>query len=329
MKARYLCPTLASAPVSHSATRPRFPGDSGLGASEGQDDVRHHSSLRTESRVLGLSTKKRWKDGHKQHVDYRVAAAVGGDQLVPDEVARFGGQVVATLQSTLHQPLIGAYFVGSIALGGYVAGESDIDIIAVSKGRVLDEEKPRIASAILDAAMTCPTRGLEFTLYRRDVAMREPRGADFEVNANGGPRMDQTVHLDADSEPAFWYVFDRAIAHRCGIRVTGPPPAAVFPDVSRRTLLKQMIESMRWHREHEKATLYSVLNACRAWRFAEEGVLGNKIEGAAWARTRWPHPALIDAAVELRHGRPATLDAEKVDELLAHVETLLSSALRR
>lgn len=244
--------------------------------------------------------------------------------MVPDDVAQFGARVITSLQATLDDPLVGAYFVGSIALGGYVAGESDIDIIAVCERCVVNEEKPRIASAILDAAMSCPTRGLEFTLYRREVVAREPQSADFEVNANGGPRMDHAVHLAPEREPPFWYIFDRAIAHRCGVRLTGPLPGELFVDVPRRKLLQQMSESMRWHREHEKATLYSVLNACRAWRFAEEDILGSKIEGAAWARTRWPHPTAIDAAVELRHGRPAALDAEEVDDLLAYVETLLT-----
>lgn len=238
-------------------------------------------------------------------------------------MAHFGRQVITSLQATLDQHLVGAYFVGSIALGGYVAGESDIDMIAVSEHRVVDEDKPRIASAIVDAAMSCPTRGLEFTLYRQDVVAREAHGADFEVNVNGGPRMDEAVHLDPDREPPFWYIIDRAIAHRYGVRLTGPPPTELFADVPRGTLLQLMTDSMRWHRKNEKATLYSVLNACRAWRFAEGDTLGSKIEGAAWARARWRNPATIDAALELRHGRPATLDAEKVDVLLAYVEALL------
>ena len=97
----------------------------------------------------------------------------------------------------------------------------------------------------------------------------------------------------------------------------------MFAEVSRSTLLDAMTQSMRWHREHEKATLYSVLNACRAWRFAVEDVLGSKLDGAAWARTRWTRPDLIDAAVELRHGRPAALDVTDVDELFKHVENAL------
>jgi len=86
-------------------------------------------------------------------------------------------------------------------------------------------------------------------------------------------------------------------------------------------------ESVRWRREHEKPTLYSVLNASRALRFAVDDVLGSKLEGAAWARRRWRAPSLIDAAVDLRHGRPARLDADEVDRFLTHVEGVLAGGV--
>lgn len=246
-------------------------------------------------------------------------------RVVPDEIVAYGREVVASLQGALGAPLDGAYCVGSIALGGYVAGESDLDIVAVSAHAIPAQAKPSIAEAVLDTTMSCPARGLELTLYRRDVAGSSPVAADFELNVNGGPRMARVVHLESRTEPGFWYVIDRAIAHQCGVVICGGPPAEVFAEVSRRTLLDAMIESMRWHREHEKATLYSVLNASRAWRFAAENSLGSKLEGAAWAQERWPSPWLIDAAVDLRHGRSATLDAAEVDRFLDHVETTLGN----
>jgi hypothetical protein len=135
--------------------------------------------------------------------------------------------------------------------------------------------------------------------------------------------------LDPATEPGFWYVLDRAIAHRVGIAIAGPPAGEVFADVPRDALLVAMRESMRWHREHEGATLYSVLNACRAWRFAASGALGSKLEGAAWARSRWTHPELIDSAVALRRGSSADLAASEVDEFLGFVERALSSALAK
>jgi hypothetical protein len=243
--------------------------------------------------------------------------------MVPDEVATYGREVVASLQDVLGDALVGAYYVGSIALGGYVAGESDIDIVAVSEHAIPDQKKPSIAGAVIDTTMSCPARGLEFTLYRREVAETSPVAADFEVNVNGGRRMARAIHLESQTEPRFWYVLDRAIAHSCGLVLYGPPPAEAFAEVSRRALLEVMVESMRWHREHEKATLYSVLNASRAWRFAAEDALGSKLEGAVWARERWSSPGVIDAAVDLRHGRPAELDAAEVGRLLDHVESAL------
>ncbi|HET9901346.1 MAG TPA: aminoglycoside adenylyltransferase domain-containing protein, partial [Actinomycetes bacterium] len=244
-------------------------------------------------------------------------------RAVPAEVRAYGSKVAANLHAVLGDALHGVYFVGSIALGGYVAGESDIDMVAVSEHAIVDQMKPQLAAAVYDTTKSCPTRGLEFTLYRRAVARSTPVAADFEINVNGGPRMARDIHLDPRSEPPFWYVLDRAIAHRCGVEIAGPPPADVFADVSREALLDAMIQSMRWHREHEKTALYSVLNACRAWRFAAEDVMGSKLEGAAWARERWPSTWVIDAAVDLRHGRQATLDPAEVNALLDHVESTL------
>src|SRR4051812_1144318 len=48
--------------------------------------------------------------------------------VVAEEVTAFGRDVADRLTSALGDGLVGAYFVGSVALGGYVAGESDIDI---------------------------------------------------------------------------------------------------------------------------------------------------------------------------------------------------------
>jgi Domain of unknown function (DUF4111) len=249
--------------------------------------------------------------------------------VVPADIASFGQELARRLAEALDGSLVGSYFVGSVALGGYVADESDVDIIGVSEHQVPVRAKLLVADAVLECTTRCPARGLEFTLYRKEVAGAQPTGADFELNANGGRRMPRSVHVQPDAEPGFWYVLDRAIAHRAGIAIVGPPARQVFADVPRGALLAAMKDSMRWHRDHEGATLYSVLNASRAWRFAAEDALGPKLEGAAWARSRWPKPELIQSAVALRHGQPAHLRASQVDEFLEYVEGVLSNALRR
>jgi aminoglycoside adenylyltransferase-like protein len=245
------------------------------------------------------------------------------------EVTAFGDQVAAVLARLLGSEVVGVYFVGSVALDGFIPGESDIDIAAVAESALTTIQRQQVAAAIVELSAACPTRGLEFTLYRRDIAGSPPAGADFEVNANGGPRMPIVVHLDASAERGFWYVLDRAIAYRSGLVISGAPARSVFADASRSTLLQALYQSMSWHRIHEKATLYSVLNACRAWRFVELDVLGSKLEGADWARARWPDTDVIDASVALRRGEDAALDEAAVDRLLESVEVRLREAVRQ
>jgi aminoglycoside adenylyltransferase-like protein len=244
----------------------------------------------------------------------------------PDDVSAFGHEIAAVLSLILADGFVGAYFVGSIALGGYVRGESDIDVVAVCDEEIDEATRQAVVEKILEVTAKCPARGLELTLYRARVASSPRADTGFELNVNGGPRMPRTVHMSPHDEPRFWYVLDRAIARRHGVAISGPAGRGVFADVPRHVLLKVMGESMRWHREHEKATLYSVLNASRAWWFAVEDVLGSKLKAARWARPRWQAPSLIDAAVDLRHGRPAHLDPEEVDRFLDHVERVLVRA---
>ncbi len=248
--------------------------------------------------------------------------------MVPNDVAEFGREVARRLRDVLAEELVGVYFVGSIALGDYVPGQSDIDIVAVSRDQVGYREKQEIVETLLDPRLPCPARGLEFTLYRRKVAASSPVGGDFEVNVNGGPRMVRAVNFDDKEQPRFWFVLDRAIAQRHGVVISGPSADEVFADVSRSILLEAMVESMRWHDTHERLGFYSVLNASRAWRFAVEDALGSKLDGAKWARARWREPSLIDAAVELRHGRPAALDDHELNVFLDHVEDALSDPQR-
>jgi hypothetical protein len=243
--------------------------------------------------------------------------------VVPSDLVKFGKDVAVALKDALGGDLVGVYFVGSVALGGYVPGESDGDVIGVARSQVADGLRLPIADAVARITPSCPARGLEFTLYRSEVVAGAPDGADFELNANGGPRMERTLHLDAGAEPGFWYVLDRAIAHRYGIAIVGPPAAGVFAAVARATLLDahDPVDAMAPRTREGDPVLGAECLPGVAVRRRRR--LGSKLDGATWARMRWTRPDLIDAAVELRHSRPATLDGADVKELLKHVEDAL------
>src|SRR5947207_10184190 len=102
----------------------------------------------------------------------------------PDEAGAFGDQVAAILASILADGFVGAYFVGSIALGGYVRGESDIDIVAVCHEEVGEPTRQAVVEKVLEVTANYPARGLEFTLYRARVASSPRADTSFELNVN-------------------------------------------------------------------------------------------------------------------------------------------------
>jgi hypothetical protein len=245
--------------------------------------------------------------------------------VVPDAVLSFGDEAAGRLGGQLGRRFVGAYFVGSVALGGYVPGHSDIDIVAVAASPPSGKEKANIVAALSHPTLPCPTRGFEFVLYDRSSVEDAATDAAFEINLNTGPRMATHVGLDASRQPRFWFVIDRAIAHLHGVTIDGPPAADLFAAIPRASLLEALLESIAWHRAHETLSSHSVLNACRAWRFAEENGLSSKVDAATWALTRWADSDIIESALRLRRGQPGPLATDGITALLDHVELVLAT----
>jgi uncharacterized protein (DUF952 family) len=247
--------------------------------------------------------------------------------VVPPEVAEFGREAAARLQRVLADDLVGVYFIGSVALGDYVPGHSDIDMVAVTDRAVSDDEKRKVAGELSHPNLPCPTRGFEFVLYARPRVAIASSDAAFEINLNTGPRMAPHVGFDASAEPRFWFVIDRAIAHASGISIDGPPAREVFASVPRPVVLEAMAESIAWHRAHEPLGHFSVLNACRAWRYAEAGELGSKADAAEWARERSADAETIDTALRMRRGARAELPELRIAAVLDRARAALKAAL--
>jgi hypothetical protein len=249
--------------------------------------------------------------------------------VVPPEVAEYGREAAARLRRVLADDLVGVYFVGSVALGDYIPGRSDIDMVAVTDRPISDDEKRQVVDELSHPNLPCPTRGFEFVLYTRPRVAVASSDAAFEINLNTGPGMAPHVGFDASAEPRFWFVIDRAFAHAFGIAIEGPPAREVFAPVPRPVVLEAMAESLAWHRAHESLGHFTVLNACRAWRYAEAGELGSKADAAEWARQRSADTETIDTALRMRRGAHAELPELRIEAVLDHAESALSAALRR
>ena len=202
-------------------------------------------------------------------------------------------EVVRTLREHLARSLRGAWLVGSLAWSDFRPASSDIDVLAVANPR-----PPHVRQALAEAlaAVKCPARGLEFVLY--------PTGPDqpfrWQLNLNTNP---PHVSLDASTEPRHWFVLDVAMARERAIPICGPPAAELLAPIPAEQVHQALEESLAWHEQHEPDRPNAVLNACRAWRYAETGRWSSKTAAALWAREKVDDPGRIDAALASRHHR--------------------------
>lgn len=237
---------------------------------------------------------------------------------------------VGGLRRLLGDDLVGAWLIGSGALGGAVAESSDLDLVAVCAHAPSVDLIQQLVAELTEEAMTWPVRGLEFVLYPRAAVASASRSPQFALNLNVGPRMPLHMSTDAAAEPAHWFVIDLAILREHGLVLHGPPAHEVVAPIPRRWLLDALGDGLAWHAANEPALHQSVLNAGRAWRFAAEGVWSSKDAAAGWVLARTEDPGLIQASLAVRHGdRSRTLDPARVNRFVREVQALVQQAASR
>ena len=188
---------------------------------------------------------------------------------IPRELAGYLDKLVARLDEIVD--LHAVYLLGSAASGHYEHGRSDVDLVAVTSRPLEDGEKRALAEAA--EALPCPARKLELVVY--------PLGSDrHEINLNTGEK----VSFDAGEDPAFWFVLDRAIAEQHAVALVGPSWHEVFGPVPREAVYAALEEALEWQEREEPLGRSSILNATRAWMWAESGAWASKPEAATWLR---------------------------------------------
>ncbi|TDC21705.1 nucleotidyltransferase domain-containing protein [Micromonospora sp. 15K316] len=166
------------------------------------------------------------------------------------DVRRYLDDLLAVARTTLGDNLVGAYAAGSVGLGAYQPGRSDVDVALLCADPLPVETKRALVAGLRHEALPCPARGLELVTYRRSVAAAGTREPGFEVELNTGARMPfRATCAPADRPVAdghFWYALDRSILHQCGYALLGAPAAEVFADVSAADLRHLLIDALSW-----------------------------------------------------------------------------------
>ena len=85
---------------------------------------------------------------------------------VPEEVARYLEAVTAQVRDIFGDRVVGVYTTGSLALGDYRPGRSDIDLMVVVAGSEDLDLRRQLARRLDHRVLACPAAGLEFVCTR-------------------------------------------------------------------------------------------------------------------------------------------------------------------
>jgi hypothetical protein len=262
---------------------------------------------------------------HNDCVD-NASGLAAAPRVVREYVAAVADRVTAVFGADL----VGVYTTGSLALGDFRLGRSDVDLMAVvdppdDRGRYLD-----LAAGLDHSRLPCPAAGLEFVLYPRAIITAPTTDAGYLLNLNTGPELPPVMSLDSVSGPAFWFVIDRAVTFQSGEAVHGPSPRELFDPPPWDRLLPVVLAAVEAQRPAATDLLDNVvLNACRALRFTEDRHWYSKLEaGRRTAATPDSFTPLIRAAMAAHgqgRGAGAKLPISTVGGFVDHV----ADALRR
>lgn len=92
-----------------------------------------------------------------------------------------------------------------------------------------------------------------------------------------------------------------SLTHFAPHPVSGPPPPAVIGTIAPGSIARHLVDELDWALTNSTAA-YAVLNACRAWRFATDGAIVSKLDGAAWALDHGAPTEIVHRAVQAQLG---------------------------
>jgi streptomycin 3"-adenylyltransferase len=232
----------------------------------------------------------------------------------------YTGSVVSALAEEMSDQLIGVYLYGSGLLGDFIPGRSDVDLLAVCTERLAEERARSIAEAVL--AVPRPTQvELDINMVALEAVAppSEESRHELRILTHYGiaePRGDE-------EERSLIMIAFFAHSRSYGLSLYGPPARKVIQPIPHKLLCRQMLHTATVDGLH----YYRVLNACRSWRYLEEGLLCSKGEAARWALERGAPEELIKTCLTWREfGEGPDPEPGAVDSFVAGVATMLARA---
>ena len=247
----------------------------------------------------------------------------------PGRVVAYARVLTGQLLAVADGVLQAAYLHGSAALGGWVPGRSDVDMLFVAADGISNAAVTRMGKVLYQGAGRCPGRELECSVVTVGQARQPAPPWPFVLHVTAGPgKPGRAVRPDSRSPGDPDLLMHYAVCRAAGWPLCGPPPQHLIGVVPRRGILDYLAGELGWGIGHAPEA-YAVLNACRALIYLTDHVIVSKIAGAEAVLSRGTGPAeVIERALAQQRGsepdQPPALDA--VSFVLATTAMLRSAA---
>lgn len=245
-----------------------------------------------------------------------------------DQIVNYLDDVTQRVRNGLGNDLLGLYAYGSAAYEDLVEGQSDVDVLGITARTIPDATCELLAREIAHPELFCPASGLEFILVEQECASTIPDDPPFGLAVTTGKNWGTEVEYKGVYSEL---PLDLEICKRSGVSLYGPPPDSLIGEVSNDRLITILRDIIKWHKDHlfdpfhDPWGHYAVLNACRARRFAADGVLCSKTEGANWLLEREPSQQIVIEALDIRHDRnKEKLGRDAIEQFLSETEAIMT-----
>lgn len=228
--------------------------------------------------------------------------------------------------------LLGAYIHGSIALGSYVPGRSDLDLLIVCRQPMPAQARTAFADALLALHNApCP---IELSVLTQDGLAQTPPVCTFHFSSMWAPRYaahDKTNPLlhadfpDGDIPPYY------RVARQCGIRLYGPEAVDLLPEVSDKDFFDAICCDLDdYSFDAYDSFASNILTLPRILSFAQTRTILTKLQAAQWAMQQFPQYAslLTRAMTEYRTGEKQAFSSDELESYRGFFITAILKGLR-
>ena len=238
-----------------------------------------------------------------------------------EDVHEAAREVGRALTDALGEDLVALYLHGSAVLGGFLWERSDLDLLALSRKELSDQQFGRVVGALVP--LRYPGNGLEFTVMTAGEASQPALPAPrFQLHlTTGGWHAVRNVVDGRPREGDRDLVLHLAVCRGHGEAIVGPPARSLLAALPEEAIVSAMRDEIAWARAHGPLE-YLVLTAARAWLFSSTHRIASKIEAGLWAAAHDAEPAVIEAALARQRGVAVAIPTDAAEGFAERVERL-------